>query len=242
LIQGEKIAQASCILGLVSLAMPWWYANSPALRVTGWLLFYYERVEGMYGSSSMIKAPDPYYLIHDILTALLVFVGSLLILSSKQSVLLRRVGSLALLGAPFYFLIPSLKLGVPLVSPQTAQFYLGSILALVAGAMGMMASTRVFERSTDIASKDVIAGTPELMKEQEVRLSQEAMETIRRYNTYLVRLDDLLAKAAINEQAFLKLRGKYEKKIRRTIESGAVPSTKRRALSKTAGQADDAEM
>jgi hypothetical protein len=107
--------------------------------------------------------------------------------------------------------------------------------------MGMMASTRVFERSTDIASKDVTAATPELMKEQEVRLSQEAVETVRRYNTYLARLDDLLAKAAINEEIFLKLRTKYEKKIRRTIESGAVPSTKCRAPSKTAGQTDDAE-
>jgi hypothetical protein len=132
--------------------------------------------------------------------------------------------------------------GLSVVSPEGAQFYLGGTLALVAGATRMIASTKIREHPIEIASKDLVAAIPRPVKDQEPRLSREAVETIHRYNTYLTRLDDLSASGAINEQIFLKLRSRYEEKIRKTIESGVVPSSKHLALSRRGAQAKDAEM
>jgi hypothetical protein len=50
----------------------------------------------MYGSSSAIEVPDPYYLILPILTVLAVLVGSVLVIFGKEDIPIRTLGSLML--------------------------------------------------------------------------------------------------------------------------------------------------
>ena len=176
-------------------------------------------------------------------TAGLVVLGSMSVLV-RQSVRLKRIGSLTLLAAPFYSMIPTMSQGMPLLSSQSSQFYLGSIVVFVAGFIGMKAPEGLVERSTDVASKVSIPAAPSPRKETAAGLSVEAVETIRRYNAYLAKLDDLWAKDAINERTYLRLRSKYEKKIGSTIESetnlGAMKRRGRSEMTQT-DQTEDGE-